>query len=102
MPSNISDILQDALIFVGAYAQGQTPNTDDMSLALRVMNRKIDSLSGEKLSMVGLKRNSYSLTGAASYTYGPGQTWSATTRPIKVKSASTLAASGAEHEARLP
>jgi hypothetical protein len=102
MASNISDILTDALIYVGAYAQGQTPNTDDMSLALRVMNRKIDSLSAEKLSMVGLKRASYPLTGAANYTYGPGQTWSAMARPIKIKSASTYSASATQHEARLP
>lgn len=101
MPSNIGDILLDSLIFVGAYAQGQTANTDDLALALRIINRKIDSLSAEKLSMVGLLRKSYALTGASSYTYGPGMTWAATNRPIKIKSASTIAANGTEHPARI-
>lgn len=102
MISQVSDILTDALIYVGAYAQGQTPNTDDMSLAFRTVNRKFDSLSAEKLSMIGMHRGSYSLTGAASYTFGPGQTWAATSRPIKIKSASVLASNNVEKECRLP
>lgn len=102
MISNIPDILTDALIYVGAYAQGQTPNTDDMSLAFRTVNRKLDSLSAEKLSMVGMNRGSYALTGAASYTYGPGMIWNATTRPIKIKSASVLTSFNVEKECSLP
>lgn len=102
MISQVSDILTDALIYVGAYAQGQTPNTDDMSLAFRVVNRKLDSLSAEKLSMVGMHRGSYALTGAASYTYGPAMTWAATARPVKIKSASVVATNGTEKECRLP
>lgn len=102
MPSQIADILLDSLIYVGSYAQGQTANSDDLALAFRVINRKLDSLSAEKLSMVGLKRGSYALTGAASYTYGPGKTWNATNRPIKIKSASVLAANGTEKDCRLP
>lgn len=102
MTSNVSDILTDALIYVGAYAQGQTPNTDDLSLALRVVNRRLDSLSAEKLSMVGMKRSSYALSGAASYTFGPSMTWNAVTRPIKIKSASVVAANGVERPCNLP
>lgn len=96
MTSAIPDILTDALILVGAYAQGQTANTDDLSLAFRVINRKLDSLSAEKLTMVGMLRESYTLTGAGSYTYGPAMTWSATARPIKIKSASVIAANNVE------
>lgn len=102
MVSNISDILTDSLVFVGAYAQGQTANPDDMALALRIVNRKLDSLSAEKLSMVGMKRGQYALYGAASYTYGPGMTWNATTRPVKIKSASVLATNGVERPCNLP
>ena len=90
MTSNISDILADALIYVGAYAQGQTANTDDMSLAFRVINRKLDSLSAEKLSMVGMLIQTYPLTGVYGYTYGTGMTWATTVRPIKIKSVSVL------------
>lgn len=102
MISNVLDILTDALIYVGAYAQGQTANTDDIALALRVVNRRLDSLSAEKLSMIGMHRASYTLTGAASYTFGPGLSWAATTRPIKIKSASTLTTNNIERPCNLP
>lgn len=102
MISQIQDILTDALIYVGAYAQGQTANSDDLSLAFRVINRKLDSLSAEKLSMVGLFRGAFPLTGQPSYTYGPGMVWNTGSRPIKIKSASVLASNGAEKSCRLP
>lgn len=101
MASNIPDILTDSLILVGAYAQGQTPNTDDMSLAFRVINRKLDSLSAEKLSMMGLKGAYYPFNGSASYTFGPSGIWNSSTRPIKIKSASTISGVGTEHPARI-
>lgn len=102
MAASIPDLLLDSLIYVGAYAQGQTANTDDLALAFRVVNRKLDSLSAEKLSMVGMHRAAYTLTGAASYTYGPTMTWNAATRPIKIKSASTLATNNVERACNLP
>jgi hypothetical protein len=101
MTSNISDILLDALIFVGAYAQGQTANTDDMSLAFRIINRKIDSLSAEKLSMVGMMRYGFQLTGLISYTFGPGLQWNVQQRPIKLKSVSVQATNGVERPCRI-
>jgi hypothetical protein len=101
MTSPIPDILTDALILVGAYAQGQTANTDDLSLAFRVINRKLDSLSAEKLSMVGMVQSSYPLTGAGSYAYGPGLQWSTFTRPIKIKSISVIASNGVERPCRI-
>jgi hypothetical protein len=102
MTSNISDVLTDALIYVGAYAQGQTANTDDLALSFRVINRKLDSLSAEKLSMVGLVRGSYTLTpDTESYSYGPGEVWNTPVRPIKIKSASVVAANGIERPCRI-
>ncbi len=101
MISQITDILTDALIYVGAYAQGQTPNTDDMALALRVINRKIDSLSAEKLSMIGMMRSGYQLTGVIEYSFGPNLQWNAQSRPIKIKSASTQAVNGTEMPAKI-
>lgn len=101
MTHSIPDLLLDSLILVGAYAQGQTSNSDDMSLAFRVMNRKIDSLSAEKLSMVGMLKSSYPLTGSPSYTYGPGMQWAISNRPIKIKSISVIATNQVEREARI-
>ena len=101
MATDINTLLTDSLIYVGAYAQGQTANPDDLSLAFRVINRKLDSLSAEKLTMVGMNRGAYQLSGQQSYTLGPGLTWNATQRPIKIKSASTVSTNGTEHPARL-
>lgn len=101
MATDINTLLTDSLIYVGAYAQGQTANPEDLALAFRVINRKLDSLSAEKLTMVGMNRGSYALTGAASYTYGPGMVWNAANRPIKIKSASVLAANGTEKACNL-
>lgn len=100
--TDINTLLTDSLIYVGAYAQGQIANPEDLSLAFRVINRKLDSLSAEKLTMVGMNRGSYALSGAASYTYGPAMTWNATNRPIKIKSASVVAANGTEKSCNLP
>ena len=94
--SNISDILTDALIYIGAVTTGQAANTDDLALALRVGNRLLDSMSAEKLSVVGLNLGTYALSGAASYTFGPGQTWAAPVRPVKIIAASTVAVNGVE------
>ncbi|HEX3451007.1 MAG TPA: hypothetical protein VHS97_22325 [Isosphaeraceae bacterium] len=102
MATDINTLLTDALIYVGAYAQGQTANSDDLALAFRVINRKLDSLSAEKLSMVGMHRRQFALTGLASYNFGPGLTWDSSTRPIKIKSASVIAQNGVEKECNLP
>lgn len=102
MATDINTLLTDSLILVGAYAQGQTANTDDINLAFRTVNRKLDSLSAEKLTMLGMRREQYPLSGASSYAYGPGTLWAPASLPIKIKSASTVSPVGTEHEARLP
>jgi hypothetical protein len=101
MATDINVLLTDALIYVGAYAQGQTANPDDLALAFRTMNRKIDSLSAEKLSMVGMNRGQYQLSGQSSYPYGPGLLWNAAARPIKIKSASVVAQNGVERPCKI-
>ena len=101
MATDINTLLTDALVLVGAYAQGQAANPDDLSLAFRTVNRKLDSLSAEKLSMVGMGRLVGQLSGQPSYPMGPGLAISAPTRPIKIKSASTLASNNTEKDARI-
>ena len=102
MATDINTFLTDSLILVGAYAQGQTANPEDLALAFRTVNRKIDSLSAEKLTMPGLFRLSFPLSGQSSYTMGPGMTWNTATRPIKIKSASVIAPNGVEKACNLP
>ena len=101
MATDINTLLTDSLIYVGAYAQGQTANPDDLSLAFRVVNRKLDSLSAEKLSMVGMGRVTGPLIGLPNYSLGPSLAWNVAQRPIKIKSASTLANNGTEQAARI-
>jgi hypothetical protein len=75
--SLVSDIIDDALFYIGAYGPGETVSSDDQAFALRCVNRALDSWSAEKLSVIGVKNALYALSGAASYTFGPGETWAA-------------------------
>jgi hypothetical protein len=99
--SLVSDIINDSLFYIGAYGPGETVATEDQTFGLRCVNRLLDSWSAQKLSPIGVKNVQYALSGAASYTYGPAKTWAATTRPIKVKAASTITASGIETPAQI-
>lgn len=99
--SLVSDIINDSLFYIGAYGPGETVATEDQTFALRSVNRLLDGWSVQKLSPIGVKTALYAFSGAASYTYGPGKTWAAATRPIKVKAASTITASGIETPAQI-
>lgn len=99
--SLVSDIINDSLMYIGAYGPGETVSTDDQTFALRCVNRLLDSWSAQKLSPIGVKNASYTFSGAHSYTFGPTLTWAATTRPIKVKAASSITASGIETPAQI-
>jgi hypothetical protein len=85
----VSDVLNYALAYIGAYGPGEAVSSDDQAFALVIANNMLDGLSAKKLSPLGLSRGAYPLTGVASYTYGPAMTWNAP-RPLKIKAASTL------------
>lgn len=70
MATLVSDILSDALYYIFAYAPGDIISPEDESLALRICNRLLDSLSAKKLSILGLKNPQITLSGAASYLFG--------------------------------
>jgi hypothetical protein len=91
----VGALLTNCLNLIGANAAGETPDADDQTLALFWANLTLDALSAMKLSLVtGIQQASYNLTGAASYTLGPSETWNNTT-PIKIKAAQSFDASGA-------
>src|SRR5206468_2712993 len=54
----------------------------------------------EKLPLFAIKRDSYTLTGAGSYTIGPGATFNGT-RPHKLRAAAVLAANGTENDVEI-
>jgi len=67
----VSDILTDAMQACNAYGTGQTPDAEDSQLALRWANRLLDSLSAEKLGILGIATVTIPLAGAAaSYPLG--------------------------------
>src|SRR5271157_5835595 len=99
--SLVSDIINDALFYIGAYGPGEAVSSEDQTFVLRCVNRALDSWSAEKLSPIGVKNATYALSGAGSYTYGPTKTWAATARPMKIKAASTIAANGVEAPAEI-
>lgn len=95
MSSLVSTIGTDALTYIGVLAAGETTNTDDQALLLRMINRLVDSWSAEKIALLGLTSDSITLTGAASYAV------TTTHRPLKIRSAATVAANGTVMPARV-
>jgi len=100
MALQVQDLLNTALMSIGALAPGETPNANDQALALLWANLDLDTLSAKKLSPLGLLHYLGTLSGAASYTFGTGQTWNVA-RPMKIKSASTIDANNIETEAKI-
>jgi hypothetical protein len=92
--SLVSDIINDALFYIGCYGPGETVSSEEQSFALRCTNRMLDSWSAEKLSAIGVRQASYALDGSGQYAFGVGQSWNATNRPIKIKAASTIPSYG--------
>lgn len=99
--SLVSDIIDDSLYYIGAYPPGATVSSTDQTFGLRLVNRALDGWSARKLSPIGINRAAYALSGALSYTFGAAGTWTAATRPIKIKAASVVAANGTEKECRV-
>jgi hypothetical protein len=100
MALEVQDLLNMSLMHIGALAPGETPNANDQALALQWANIDLDTLSAKKLSPLGLLHYLGTLSGAASYTFGVGQTWNVA-RPMKIKSASTIDANNIETEAKI-
>jgi hypothetical protein len=96
----VSDLINDALTMIGVLAAGEAVAPEDSALALRVLNRLLDSWSAEKVALLGLSYGTYALNGAASYTIGTGGAFNAT-RPLAIRSVSTILTNGVEIPAKL-
>lgn len=93
-------IINDALTEFEAIAAGGSPSASESTFCLRRLNALIDSFSAQALPIPSIARESFTLTGAASYTIGIGQTFN-TARPIKLESAAVTATNGARVPVRL-
>lgn len=79
---------------LGVIAAEETPNTSELTDGLLAANDILGSWSAQILPVTPLAIDSFVLTGAASYTFGPGGT-AKTTRPVKLETIAIIAAGGA-------
>lgn len=98
--STAGQIVNDALIEIGALGIGQTASADDAAFCLRKLNQIIERLSNQRLAFPVLQEFSVTLTGAASYTIGPGGS-PVTLRPLTVRRATAIDANGLEYDVRV-
>jgi len=67
-------LINDALFELGVLAEGDTPTTDMSNLALRVLNRMLDSLSTNQSFAYFPNLYTWPLTGEAQFYIGPALT----------------------------
>lgn len=94
------DIINDALMEIGVLGVGRTASADDAAFSLRKLNQIIQRWSNQRLTFPVLQEYSITLTGAASYTLGPGGS-PVTLRPIKIVRATAVDSGGLEYDVRV-
>lgn len=80
------DIVTRALVTINAIQAGESPSAQEAADGLVSLNDLLQSLGNEGLTIASVGAESFSLTGASSYTIGTGGTFN-TARPIKVTNA---------------
>jgi hypothetical protein len=88
----VQQLVNAALRTLGVIASGESPSTEESNDGLTALNGIIESWSALGMPIYQVTRETFSLTGAASYTIGTGQTWN-TTRPQRIKSAAVVQSS---------
>jgi hypothetical protein len=88
--STPQDLINAALREGRIIAPDEGPSTAESQDALLALNQLLDSLSAQVAPVFSLTRETFPLTGAASYTIGTGAAFN-TTRPAKIESAAVNA-----------
>ena len=83
MTTTAGTIIRRALRLCNVLAAGETASAEDQADALESLNSMIDGWRNQSLMVYALRDESFSVTGAASYTIGTGGTFN-TDRPVKV------------------
>lgn len=87
----VIDIITDALLEMGAIAQGQVPSGSIVQLGLRKLNRLIDTFNAKKLFIYAVNFNTYTITPSlVPHTIGPSGIFDVTQRPMKIEDASVI------------
>jgi hypothetical protein len=86
MPTTVTQLIHSSFRLIGAIASGETLETAELNDAFASLNQMIASWSDEQLSVFHIRMDTFSLTGAPSYTMGPAGVFSAA-RPTRVVAA---------------
>lgn len=81
-----SELIHSSMRLIGAIASGETLETAELNDALVALNQMLASWSTERVTVYEIRRDSFALTGAQSYTMGPGGVFVAA-RPVQIVAA---------------
>jgi hypothetical protein len=95
----VQDLVTAAIRSIGVVAAEETPSTSELTDGMYAINDILSSWSPQILPITPLTRETFALTGAASYTMGASGTWN-TTRPVKIEALGVVATNGARKSAR--
>jgi len=90
------DLITDALLELGVVGAGDTVSPEDAAFGLRKLNSRLEVWSNARLTFPVLQELSVTLTGAASYTLGPGGS-PAVSRPLSIDHATAIDSGGLEY-----
>ena len=85
--STVRDLITASLLDLGAIASGESPTADEAADAFAALNNLLESWRLESLLTYAITTVTKVLTGATSYTIGPGGDIN-TTRPVRLERAS--------------
>lgn len=94
------DIITRAMRSIGVLATGEVANDDMANDALTSLNDVLASLGNESLTVYADTVDALTLTGAASYTYGPSGNIN-TVRPVSIDSAYYRSTDGTDYPVSL-
>jgi len=72
MPITVTDLIHSSFRLIGAVVAGETLEAQELTDALYTLNQMVALWSTEGLTVWALRHDTFSLTGATSYSMGPG------------------------------
>jgi hypothetical protein len=90
----VQDLIATAMSDLGLIAPEETPSPSELTRGQLSLNNLLASWSAQGVPVFSLTRELFVLTGAQSYTIGPGAVM-ATTRPVKVEAVAVVSSNGA-------
>jgi hypothetical protein len=84
-------LITNALLELGAYAQGETPSAEDMAYGLSKLNRLLDQWNARRLYVYSIGFNTYNLTANVQiYLIGPTGAFVVVQRPVEIIAANIV------------